>query len=119
MPITTPSQFDPDAAHRSIDRLLSYEPHAIYLTHYSRVEGLKKLAADLHEQIDGYVRIARDNAARADRREAMVRDLYAYIAARLDRHGVRKDDAFRHMLLDGDIKLNVQGLEVWLQQQAA
>ncbi|HTE42328.1 MAG TPA: MBL fold metallo-hydrolase [Steroidobacteraceae bacterium] len=119
MPITTPSQFDPDAAHKSIDRLLSYEPRAIYLTHYSRVEGLTKLAADLHEQIDGYVRIARSNAERADRSDAMMRDLYAYIAERLDRHGVRKDDAFRHALLDGDIKLNVQGLEVWLQQQAA
>jgi len=118
MPITTPSQFDPEAAHKSIDRLLSYNPHAIYVTHYSRVEGLQKLAADLHEQIDGYVAIARRHANSDKRTEKMVADLYAYIAERLDRHGVRKDDAFRHTLLDGDIKLNVQGLEVWLQQQA-
>jgi len=116
MPITTPSQFDPQAAHASIDRLLSYHPRAIYVTHYSRVEGLEELAADLHEQIDGYVAIAHRYAASANRTQAMIDELYAYIAARLDRHGVRKDDAFRHTLLDGDIKLNVQGLEVWLQQ---
>ena len=48
----------------------------------------------------------------------MIDDLYTYIADRLNRHGVPQDDAFRHMLLDGDIKLNVQGLEVWLDQQA-
>jgi glyoxylase-like metal-dependent hydrolase (beta-lactamase superfamily II) len=119
MPITTPSQFDPDAAHKSIDRLLSYAPRGIYLTHYSRVEGLQKLAADLHEQLDGYVAIAQRHANAEQRTEKMVNDLYTYIAARLDRHGVRKDDAFRRALLDGDIKLNVQGLEVWLDQLAS
>jgi glyoxylase-like metal-dependent hydrolase (beta-lactamase superfamily II) len=118
MPITTPSQFDPEAAHKSIDRLLSYQPKAIYVTHYSRVEGLQKLAADLHEQIDGYVAIARRHAASENRTDRIIGDLYTYIADRLDRHGVPADDAFRHMLLDGDIKLNVQGLEVWLDQQA-
>jgi len=118
MPITTPSQFDPDAAHKSIDRLLAYSPRAIYVTHFSRIEGLQKLAADLHEQLDGYVAIARRHARSENRTQLMVDDLYAYIAERLDRHGVRKNEAFRHTLLDGDIKLNVQGLEVWLQQQA-
>jgi glyoxylase-like metal-dependent hydrolase (beta-lactamase superfamily II) len=119
MPISTPSQFDPDAAHKSIDRLLSYKPQAIYVTHYSRVEGLEKLAADLHEEIDGYVAIAKKHAASANRTQAMVDEMTAYIFERLDRHGVRKDNEFRHRLLDGDIALNVQGLEVWLQQQAA
>jgi glyoxylase-like metal-dependent hydrolase (beta-lactamase superfamily II) len=117
MPITTPSQFDPDAAHKSIDRLLSYQPKAIYVTHYSRVEGLQKLADDLHEQLDGYVAIARRHATSENRTARMIDDLYAYVAERLDRHGVREDDAFRHMLLNGDIRLNVQGLEVWLDQQ--
>jgi glyoxylase-like metal-dependent hydrolase (beta-lactamase superfamily II) len=118
MPITTPSQFDPAAAHRSIDRLLSYRPRAMYLTHYSRVEDLPRLATDLHEQLDDYVAIAKRHAASENRTQAMAHELYGYIAARLDRHGVRQDDAFRHALLDGDIKLNVQGLEIWLGQQA-
>jgi glyoxylase-like metal-dependent hydrolase (beta-lactamase superfamily II) len=118
MPITTPSQFDPDAAHKSIDRIMSYGPHAIYVTHYSRVEGLEKLAADMHEQIDGYVAIARRNAHLPDRMQRMNTELFEYIDQRLDAHGVKKDTRFRHALLDGDIKLNVQGLEVWLQQQS-
>ncbi len=118
MPITTPSQFDPEAAHKSIDRLMSYQPRAIYVTHYSRVEGLTKLAADMHEQIDGYVSIAKKHAASSHRTQLMIADLTNFIFERLDRHGVSKDEAFRHELLDGDIKLNVQGLDVWLQQQA-
>jgi glyoxylase-like metal-dependent hydrolase (beta-lactamase superfamily II) len=119
MPITTPSQFDPRAAHESIDRLLSYNPRGIYVTHYSRVEGLRKLAVDLHEQLDAYVAIAQRHVHSEQREAKMIDELYAYVAERLDRHGVRKDDAFRHTLLDGDIKLNVQGLEVWLDQQAS
>jgi glyoxylase-like metal-dependent hydrolase (beta-lactamase superfamily II) len=116
MPISTPSQFDPAAAHASIDRLLSYQPRAIYLTHYSRVEDLQRMAADLHECLDGYVALAKQHAAHPDRTRVMVDDMFAFIGARLDAHGVRKDDAFRHALLDGDIKLNVHGLDVWLRQ---
>ena len=117
MPITTPSQFDPEAAHRSIDRLMAYRPDAIYLTHYSRVDGVENLAAQLHEQLDGFVSIAREHAAAENRTRTLIDALGSYIWARLDNHGVKRDDAYRHSLLDGDIKLNVQGLEVWLQQQ--
>ena len=118
MPITTPSQFDPEAAHKSIDRLISYKPNAIYVTHYSRLDrDLSKLADDMHAQLDGYVAIAKKNATAPTRTQTMTDDLYAYIAERLDRHGVVKDDAMRHRLLDGDIALNVQGLEVWLHAQ--
>src|SRR3990172_6172485 len=36
-PTTTPSQFEPAEMRASIHRLLSFEPEAMYLTHYSRV----------------------------------------------------------------------------------
>lgn len=116
LPITTPSQFDPQAAHASIDRLMSYEPRAIYLTHYSRVEGLTRLAADLHEELDVFVAIAQSHANSSNRTQAIIADMYSQISERLDQHGVRDDPVFRHKMLDGDIRLNVQGLEVWLQQ---
>jgi glyoxylase-like metal-dependent hydrolase (beta-lactamase superfamily II) len=118
LPISTPSQFDPAEAHKSIDRLMTYSPQAIYVTHYSRLDrDLPKLANDLHEQLDGYVAIAKKNATATNRNQTMIDDLYAYIDERLDRHDVRIDQATRHRLLDGDIALNVQGLEVWLGQQ--
>jgi glyoxylase-like metal-dependent hydrolase (beta-lactamase superfamily II) len=117
LPITTPSQFDPEAAHQSIDRLLSYRPRAIYVTHYSRVQNVEKLASDLHTELDSFVAIARRCTNDANRLDRIVKELWTHLNERLDRHGVRKDEAFRRTLLDGDVRLDAQGLEVWLQQQ--
>ena len=39
-PTTTPVHFDPAEAHKSIDRIMSYEPQRVYLTHYSEVGDL-------------------------------------------------------------------------------
>ena len=53
----------PMALHASIDRLLTYRPERIALTHYGPVGDLERLAGDLHECIDEFVRIARRHAA--------------------------------------------------------
>jgi glyoxylase-like metal-dependent hydrolase (beta-lactamase superfamily II) len=45
MPTTTPTQFDPPQLLHSIDRLLSFAPESMYLTHYSRVGELARLGA--------------------------------------------------------------------------
>ncbi|MGH8363387.1 MAG: MBL fold metallo-hydrolase, partial [Gammaproteobacteria bacterium] len=39
-PATTPTHFDPEQAHASLDRIMSFDPQAVFLTHYSRVTGL-------------------------------------------------------------------------------
>ncbi|MEW5888206.1 MAG: hypothetical protein AB1768_04035 [Pseudomonadota bacterium] len=51
-PTVTPVQFDPPAPHRSVDLLLSHRPDAIYVTHFSQVRDVPRLAADLHRLID-------------------------------------------------------------------
>ena len=51
MPTSTPVQFEPEALKRSIDRLMARDPQAMYLTHYSRVRDLPRLAGLLLEQI--------------------------------------------------------------------
>ncbi|NTV11396.1 MAG: MBL fold metallo-hydrolase, partial [Zoogloea sp.] len=51
IPTSTPVQFDPAAMHASIDRMLAESPVAMYLTHFSRVEDVPRLAADLHRLI--------------------------------------------------------------------
>jgi hypothetical protein len=72
-PTTTPVQFDPDAAHASIDRLMSFHPQAIFLTHYSRVLGLERLARDMHACLDAFVRIGNDCEHLEQRTHAMRR----------------------------------------------
>jgi len=47
-PTTTPVQFEPEALHASIDRLVATGAVAVFLTHYGRVTGLAALAGQLH-----------------------------------------------------------------------
>ncbi len=51
-PTTTPVHFDPVAMRASINRLMAYEPVAMYLTHYSQVLQLDRLADDLKRRVD-------------------------------------------------------------------
>jgi glyoxylase-like metal-dependent hydrolase (beta-lactamase superfamily II) len=118
-PTTTPIHFDPQALHASIDRLMSYRPTSIYLTHFSRVTQLERLAADMHECIDGFVAIARRHSSERERGVRIRTELFSYLAERLRRHGFESSDAELAELLAGDVELNSQGLEVWLDRQAS
>lgn len=115
-PTTTPVQFDPTALHASIDRLMSYRPRRMVLTHFGPVGDVERLARDMHASIVEFVRIAREHAADRDRSTKLVADMFAWLSARLDAHGYQGDLARRHELLDGDVELNTQGLDVWLDK---
>ncbi|HET6433174.1 MBL fold metallo-hydrolase [Dyella sp.] len=118
IPTTSPVQFDPPALHASIDRLLALEPEAMYLTHYGRVEDVQRLGADLHAQIDAMVALARAADGRDDRHEALTQSLANLYTERAEAHGWLKGrEALEALVLGMDIKLNAQGLEVWLDNQ--
>jgi glyoxylase-like metal-dependent hydrolase (beta-lactamase superfamily II) len=51
-PTSTPVQFDPDAAHASLDRLMSYHPRFAFLTHYGRISNLSHHVTQMHHLID-------------------------------------------------------------------
>ncbi len=113
-PTTTPIHFDPDEAHRAIDRIMGCEPAQVYLTHYSRVGSLPRLAADMHRGIDDHAAIARRHEDDEARTSAIEAALFDYLARRAREHGVEADDTRLHELLDMDVTLNTQGLEHWL-----
>ncbi|WP_172461836.1 MBL fold metallo-hydrolase [Dyella jiangningensis] len=118
LPTTSPVQFDPQALHASIDRLVALKPAAMYLTHYNRVEDIERLSHDLHAQIDAMVAIAEtaqhDHADRAQRHAVMKEELTGLYGARAWAHGWEgsRDDLLE--LIGMDIELNAQGLGVWL-----
>jgi glyoxylase-like metal-dependent hydrolase (beta-lactamase superfamily II) len=118
-PTTSPSQFDPQQLHASIDRILEYKPKAAYLTHYSRVRHVDELALDLHSDIDVFVRIARTVADAPDKVERMTPMLFDHLSARLATRGFMGDAAEQHAVLDGDIALNAAGLAIWLARRSA
>ncbi|HEX6928939.1 MAG TPA: MBL fold metallo-hydrolase [Gammaproteobacteria bacterium] len=115
-PATTPTHFDPEQAHASIDRLLALNAQAAYLTHYSRIDDLAERAEDLHGDLVAFVEIARRCAGRDDRVNEMKRMMHAYLCARLDEHGF-PDDKRRDEWLNMDIDLNAKGLAAWLDRQ--
>jgi glyoxylase-like metal-dependent hydrolase (beta-lactamase superfamily II) len=117
LPTTTPVQFEPEALHRTVDRLMAYRPRRIVQTHFGPVADLERLAADLHAAIDALVAMARRHAQAADRAQRIRADMFEYFSARLDAHGYEGGPAQRHALLDDDVDLNAQGLEVWLARQ--
>jgi glyoxylase-like metal-dependent hydrolase (beta-lactamase superfamily II) len=114
LPTTTPVQFDPEAFHATIDRLMSYHPRRVMQTHFGPVGDVERLARDLHTSLVELVRIARLHAKAPDRRARIEADMFDYFSARLDDHGYGGDLATRHRLIDEDVRLNTSGLEVWL-----
>lgn len=113
-PTTTPTQFDPDAAHASYDRLAALGPEVFYLTHYSRVDYTPKLLADLHRRLDAFVDIARRHQTESDRRDAIAKSIRAFLCDELEDHGHSGDAEQRNTLIGPDADLNAMGLDVWL-----
>jgi glyoxylase-like metal-dependent hydrolase (beta-lactamase superfamily II) len=120
LPTTTPVQFEPDRLHASIDRLLSYRPQQILLTHFGRITEIERLAADMHASIDAFVELGRRtrNAGKA-RHQLLVDGQRDFILPRLRAHGCRLSDSEIKSVLHGDFELNAQGIGVWLDHPAA
>lgn len=123
-PTTSPVQFDPEAWHRSLDLLMSYDPKRIFLTHYGMVTGVEPLAKDLHRRIDQLCDIATANsannvAASTDRYDDIVENIAKLLTGELAaaRAPLRADEALALFKLD--IELNAQGLKIWLDSKLA
>jgi len=116
-PTTTPVHFDPQALCESVDRLMSYRPRSIFLTHYAEVTELERLAREMKERVLAFADLGARYRDAPDRADKLRRGMFAMMASWLDAHGFQRDDAKRHWLLDDDVELNCQGIEVWLDRK--
>lgn len=115
-PTTTPVQFDPVALKASIQRLLTYQPETMYITHYGPIKSPALHAGVLTELIDAMVELAQANADVDDRHAALTSALAELLVPRAAAiSGLPTPDI--HELLVMDIELNAQGLGVWLDRQ--
>jgi glyoxylase-like metal-dependent hydrolase (beta-lactamase superfamily II) len=117
LPTTTPVHFDPEALCHSVDRLMAYGPAAIYVTHYSEVRDLERLAGEMKDRVRAFADLGRRHADAPDRGMKLRNAMYAMMSRWLDEHGYPAGDRERHRLLDDDVELNCQGIEVWLERQ--
>jgi glyoxylase-like metal-dependent hydrolase (beta-lactamase superfamily II) len=117
-PTTSPSQFDPAALHRSIDRILSLRPEAVYAAHFGRLTNLTVLAADLHRLIDAHAELGeRHRGAGAERKRLLTEGVSELVLAERERQKWRfpREKVLEVFALD--IELNAQGLESWLDSE--
>jgi glyoxylase-like metal-dependent hydrolase (beta-lactamase superfamily II) len=117
-PTTTPVQFDPVAWKSTLERLLSYQPQRMYLTHFGMVQQVRALADDLRRGIDEYVRIARSLANAPHRHYALKEALTKLALHELADRDCELPELRCRALLNMDMELNAQGLGVWLEQAA-
>ncbi|MBL3527278.1 MAG: MBL fold metallo-hydrolase [gamma proteobacterium endosymbiont of Lamellibrachia anaximandri] len=116
LPTTTPVQFDPAAWQATLSRLMEMNPSSAYLTHYGKVNDMKRLADNLHQAIDDFAEIAL--TVEAENRFAGIQQkLWAWTNTALMKHGCSLAEPRIKALLAMDIELNAQGLEVWLQRR--
>ena len=119
MPTTTPVQFNPDALHLSIDKVMSYQPEWLYYTHYSALKPSTQNIAGLHEQIDDYVMLTQQIA------ESDADDFAAKLGVELHQYLIRRaknelssvsQETIEHWT-KMDALLNAQGLAFWWQHR--
>ncbi|MEM9688198.1 MAG: MBL fold metallo-hydrolase [Pseudomonadota bacterium] len=118
MATTTPTHFDPVEAHKSIDRIMACEPKRLFLTHYSEVGDLDRLAADMHADIDACAGIADRLVDTDDRTAAIEAALFDHLADRIEAHGFDGDRQAIRDIVGMDAKLNAQGLDIWLKRKS-
>lgn len=116
-PTTTPVHFDPEQAHKAIDRIMSVRPERLYLTHYSVVTGLPRLARDMHQRIDDFVALAERHERDDNRTAAMQAGMHEYFRDMLRAHGCTMNDEAIAGMLQMDVELNTMGLEFWLDHR--
>ncbi len=122
MPSSTPVQFTPDKLHKSIDKIMSYQPAQVYLTHYGALAVTADWVAGLHEQIDAYTaiteKVANDTADEQARFQTeLERKMLAYLRERAQLVVSDLADDVLTEWLQIDAQLNAMGLVAWWQQQ--
>lgn len=114
-PTTTPTQFEPDEMRASIERLLSYQPSAMYLTHYGQVLEVDRQGRALLQHLDALVAIALREKDTGDQRHQRIKvAMTTYLMDAIRTHGCQLSEAVLLDIWDTDLELNSQGLGVWL-----
>ena len=118
-PSTTPVQFEPEALRSSVQRMMAMQPQCLYPTHFGRVGGVERLAAQFlatldRFEADGLALLARLPDDAPARLAALKEQVAATLVASALAAGCPVSPARAHELLALDIELNAQGMAVWL-----
>ncbi len=112
-PSTTPTDFDPEAAHASLDRIVATGAARVFPTHFGQHTDLAGLAAQMHPMITAHAGIVAQADASGIEGEAL--DLFCLerVTALFDTELLARglsDNAHVRSLVFFDVALNAQGL---------
>lgn len=113
-PTTSPTQFDPQEMHASIDRIVALAPRCVCLTHFGRVYDVVCAASDLHRQIDAHVRIVEEAKGDFDLTFKGLEDL---LENERTINGWKLTAPEAHAAFYNDLRLNPAGLCYWFTKK--
>ncbi len=116
-PTTTPVQFKPDKWLESLDRLESYDPQVMYLTHFGPVTEVPRLTNSLRENIRTHHRIADETRTAADPGAVIRERLAGIYVTQMIEHGVDWPREQMEEFVAMDLDLNTRGLLAWQHRQ--
>ena len=114
---STPVQFDPPALRASVQRLLQRQPRWMHLTHFGRIGDVARLGEQVLRAIDRLVELGRATPPGPDRELRLRARLQRQYQDEARAHGCSLGDAAVAEALAMDIRLNAQGLLIWLERQ--
>ena len=110
---TSPTDFDPEAAHESVDRIVGLRAKQAYPTHFGPTPHIPEVAEQLHRWLDASARWLEAATANGEsyqaNKELVERAMRAELAQRADEIGLSLGaDDWR--VVDVDMDLNAQGI---------
>lgn len=118
-PTTSPVQFEPDALRRSIRRILDYRPDRVYLTHFGMTRDVERHAEMVLNLLDSMMVRVEGVKGDSDRHARLVDAFTVLFLSEYQRLGGTASRESARAQLAGDIELNAQGVEVYLDRQAS
>lgn len=116
---TTPVQFDPDALLLSIERLMSYQPKHMYLTHFGSIEPTSNHVEQLNQAVKDIKQMALEALDISENRvEYLQQKLVKHVLAKLADMNCEQSIDFQTSVMKNDLELNAQGMDVWLSRLA-
>ncbi len=119
IPTSPPVQFDPAALLASIDRLLSYQPERMYLTHFGAIDQPAQKAIGLKRWISDYVAWCEEINPLDEHSEQQLRNKMRQMTYDRLSDESELDQETLDYLLEMDIKLNSQGLAIWWRRSTS
>ena len=114
-PSTSPVQFDPEALIKSIEKLITYRPKRVCLTHFSAIDPTNKVVDQLIDGIHFVSSLAKEYASHKEAEEIIQDEMMSYFLKGIKKIG-NDDLEFCRDRLKLDVKINTQGLIYWQQK---